>query len=287
MLKALAAIAWLAAAAAATQSPNPRRVFVLALDRTGEPIRDLAAGDLTVTEDGVACRVTRATLGSQPPRIVLLIDSSTTMKGMLVQFRNGLRAFLGALPPELEVAIVSTGRQMRIRVSPTSDRTRLRDGAESFSSDEGPNAFLDSLLESDLRLLRTAPSRWPVFVILTTDAGSTLRLPHIEEFNPFVTDLRARGGTAHVILVQGRNTGITSELAQNLARNTGGIHETMVIPTAIARRMQAAAERIADDLRVMSTRYELEYLCSESRGSAAIEVRALRPGATIQLSVFR
>jgi hypothetical protein len=61
----------------------------------------------------------------------------------------------------------------------------------------------------------------------------------------------------------------------------------MVIPTAIARRVQAAAERIADDLRVMSTRYELEYLCSESRGSAAIEVRALRPGATIQLSVFR
>jgi hypothetical protein len=129
------------------------------------------------------------------------------MKPMLEHFRNGLRVFLDRLPDNFETAIVSTGRQLRIRTPPTTDRARLRAAADGFTSDEGPNAFLDSVLESYQRFLRPNPSSWPVFAILTTDVGGTLREPHIEEFSPFLAEFVARGGTAYAVLLQGRTLG--------------------------------------------------------------------------------
>jgi len=185
-----------------------------------------------------------------------------------------------------EVAFITTGRQLRIRVPPTADRQKLKEAVAVFSSDEGANAFLDSLLEADRRFLRPVPLQWPVFMILTTDGGGTLREPHIDEFNPFVAAFIGRGGAAHAIMIQGKNTGITTELVMTLAGNAGGMRETMVISTAVADRMHAAAQRMAADHRTMATRYEVEYQ-SEGRPDAKIEVETARAGATLVLSQSR
>jgi hypothetical protein len=280
-------IALLVAATSAAQTEFPRRVFVRALDRTGEPIPDLTAGDFDLAENGVARVVTRVTLGSQPPRIVLVVDSSTTMKPMLGHFRNGLRAFLEVLPDNYEVAIVSTGRQMRIRTAPTTDRARLRAAAETFTSDDGRNAFLDSVLESYQRFLRPTPSSWPVLAILTTDFGGTIREPHIDEFSGFVTEFIGRGGTAYALLVQGANSGITSELASHLAAGTAGVVDTIVAPTGVPQRMQSLAQRITGDHRAMHGSYQVEYLSPLNQAGTKVEVQLSRPGATLQVSFRR
>src|SRR5258708_5539090 len=60
--------------------------------------------------------------GPGPVRIVLLVDSSTSVSTMVPQFRAGLNAFLDALPGDPEIALVSTGGQIRIRVPLTTDR---------------------------------------------------------------------------------------------------------------------------------------------------------------------
>src|SRR5262245_55262873 len=113
-------------------------------------------------------RVSAQQRGPMPLRIVLLVDSSFSIASMLPQIRAGLNTFLTELPGTPEIALLSTGGQLRIRVGPTTDRELLRKAAESFAPDGGANSFLDSMLEADRRFLRV-PDRRPVFVILMTD----------------------------------------------------------------------------------------------------------------------
>jgi hypothetical protein len=281
----LAAAALLSPLAVSAQRPAVRRIFVQVVDPSAKPILDLAASDFALTENDVPRKVTRATLVNQPLRIVLLVDSSANMAPWLMQWREGLRAFIEHLPGPHEVALISTGRQLRVRVPPTADRARLLAAADSFTSDEGANAFLDSLMEADKRFLRTDPPRWPVFLILTTDNGATLRELHIEEFNPFVRQFIARAGSAHAVLVQGKNTGITTELVMNLTGNAGGVQDTMVMGNGVPARMHAAALRIHDEYQQMLTRYELEYAGEATTGEVSVDV--WRPDTRVLVSFRR
>ena len=182
-------------------------------------------------------------------RIVLLVDSSSTITPMITDFRAGLAAFLDTLPGEPEIAVISTGSQMRVRVQPTTDRLRLRAAASSFSSDGGGNSLLDSLLEADQRLLKNADGRRSVFVILTTDSGGsgTVTPARVSVYNRFVDDFLARGGRAHAVVVGSVNRGVTTQIAENLARNTGGFYESIVIGNAIPKLMTTMAEYVAAD----------------------------------------
>ena len=182
-------------------------------------------------------------------QIVLLVDSSSTIAPMITDFRAGLAAFLDALPGDPEIAVISTGSQMRVRVQPTTDRVKLRAAASSFSSDGGGNSLLDSLLEADQRVLKNVAERRSVFVILTSDSGGsgTVTPARINVYNKWVDDFIARGGRAHAIVVGSVNRGVTTQIAQNLARNTGGFYESIVIGNAIPKLMITMAEYVAAD----------------------------------------
>jgi von Willebrand factor type A domain len=182
-------------------------------------------------------------------QIVLLVDSSSTIAPMITDFRAGLAAFLDTLPGDPEIALISTGSQMRVRVQPTTDRVKLRAAASSFSSDGGGNSLLDSLLEADQRVLKNVAERRSVFVILTSDSGGsgTVTPARINVYNKWVDDFIARGGRAHAIVVGSVNRGVTTQIAQNLARNTGGFYESIVIGNAIPKLMITMAEYVAAD----------------------------------------
>ena len=91
------------------------------------------------------------------------------------------------------------------------------------------------MLEADKRFLKTAPAQWPAFVIVTTDNGEGRREPNIDDYNKFMNDFLARGGAAHAVIVQGKQTGAVTDMVANLVDNVGGIRHTM-IPTATCRR---------------------------------------------------
>ena len=181
-------------------------------------------------------------------RIVLIVDSSSAVASMLTHFRAGLNSFLDALPGEPEVAIISTGGQLRIRVAPTTDRTKLRAVADGFSSDGGGNSFLDTLLEADRRFLKSAADRRSIVVILTTDAGAAVAEVRVDAYNKFANDFQVRGGRAHAIVVRGVNSGMTTQIAENLTRNTGGYYDVVGIANALPKLMKILAEYVGADL---------------------------------------
>ena len=183
-----------------------------------------------------------------PLRIVLLVDSSTTVSRMLNSFRAGLRGFFEELPGDSEIAIVTTGGQFRIRVPPTSDRQLLAAAVENFSPDGGGNVLFTALLEADARLMKTAPDRRPVFVILAADVNADAFRASINPYNKFLGEFLERGGRAHAVIVRSTDpTGMTTEIAKNLTENTGGFYETVLSATAIPALMKTMAAYVAAD----------------------------------------
>jgi len=194
------------------------------------------------------CGATAQRRGPGPLRIVMLVDSSGTVAQMLPQFRAGMTAFLDALPGSPEIALITTGGQIRIRVAPTTDREKLHKAINSFAADGGGNSFLDTLLEADRRFLVNAGDRRPVFVIMMTDGTMSRGDARVDQYNDWVDTFIRRGGRAHGIVVRGINSGITTEVLMNLTDNTGGFYDSLAVANALPDRMKVLASMVAADM---------------------------------------
>ena len=264
-----------------------RRVFIRATDAAGEPVLDLTAADLRVTENGNPREVTRLALGKAPMRIVLLVDSSAAMSSMINNFRAGLDAFIDTLPAEHDITFISTGGQIRVRTQPSADRLKLKTETARFASDSGANAFLETLIEADKRFLKTAPGQWPVFVIVTTDNGESRSDLRLDEFNKFVTDFMARGGSAHGVIVAGRQVGAVTDLVLNFVENSGGIHGSINTANSLPDKLKAIAERLGFDHRLMADRYEVDFTGDAKLQQPFVNIGVTREGVRVEMSARR
>jgi hypothetical protein len=75
------------------------RVYVAATAAgSGAPVVNLAASEFQILENGVSREVLRATRGTGPMRIALVVDSSGTVAPLLNNVRAGLTTFLDESP---------------------------------------------------------------------------------------------------------------------------------------------------------------------------------------------
>jgi hypothetical protein len=264
-----------------------RSIYVSALDTGGAPVVNLTSADFDVIENGAKRQVLRATLGSEPMRIVLLVDSSTPVGPMMNNFRTALNAFIDELPETEEVAFISSGGQIRVRTPPGTDRARLRAEVARFASEGGANAFLDTMLEADKRFLKPAPSQWPAFVIVTTDNGEGRREPNIDDYNTFMNDFLGRGGAAHAVIVQGKQSGTVTDIVANLVDNTGGMRYTIVADSNLPARLREIANRLADDHQSMMRRYEVAYAGDPTQVLPVVTINVSRDGVNVRMSPRR
>ncbi|MEO7158047.1 MAG: hypothetical protein ABI039_10815 [Vicinamibacterales bacterium] len=264
-----------------------KRIFVSAVDDRGEPVVDLTTTEFHITENGVTREVTRATLGTAPMRVVLMVDSSSAIQPMMVSFRNGLNAFVDALPPEHEVAFVTSGGQIRVRTQPSTTRDPLKTAIGLLAAEGGANAFLETLIESDQRFLKSASDRWPVFVILTTDMADSQREPDVARYNKFMNDFLSRGGNAHAVLMAGKRFGPVTDLTMNLVQNLGGIYTSLVADSGLPERLTAIARRLAEDHLQMRDRYEVEFTGEAKAVQATVNVSVTRDGVMLDMSARR
>ena len=285
----LAAAIALVPAAAPAQSRNAgkmhvRHIFVSVTDAKGAPVEGLSTGDFTVTEGGQARVVSKAGPSKDPMRIALFLDTSDAAAPALAHLRNGVLAFLDALPPEDEVILVTTGRQVRVRVPPTADRKKLKDTAAALFSDGGGTVLMDGLLEIDDRFFKKADDRWPVFVIFTSDGTETSSGSRENEFLKWAPALGARDITAHAFVFKTpKGSGTPEIVTENLTQNTGGRYDVMNTTTALPEKMKALGEKLALAHRNMSAWYEVD-IQTDATGFLAIDMAVQREGVRLQLS---
>ena len=292
LLGFLAAVLALAPAAVHAQSNNSgkthvRHIFVKVTDATGTPVGGLTAADFTVSEGGQPRPVSRVGPAKDPMRIALMLDTSDAAATGLTHMRAGAVAFLDALPPEDEVILITTGRQMRVRVPPTTDRKKLKDTAAGLFTDGAGTVLMDGLLEIDDRFYKKVEDRWPVFVIFTSDGTESSTGGREKEFLKWSPLVGTRGITVHAFVMKTpKGSGMPEIVAENLTTNSGGRYDVMNTTTALPEKMKALGEQLALDHRNLSSWYEVD-IPTEATDSPAIDVAVNRDGVRLQLSSTR
>lgn len=295
---AVLAVALLSTASLAAQKApakgKTRQVFVSVVDRAGAPVLDLQPGDFEVKESGAKRDVVRARLATSPMRVGVIVDTSDAANASLNSIRSALGAFFEALPPEHEALLVSTGRQMRIRVQPTLDRKKLKDAAAGLFMDGGGTQLMEGVLEADDRFMKKAEDRWPVLVVLTTDGTESSPEARENEFNRWLKGLAERGLSVHAIVLKvaagqtgGRNTtGVAEILAMNMTQSSGGRYDFVNTANSIPDKMKALASALAADFTAVRTKYQVDF-ASDAPAGAPVEVGVAREGVTLKITQTR
>jgi len=290
LLAAVAALATPPAAAAQARNAanaHVRHIFVSVTDAKGAAVDGLSAGDFSVSEGGQPRVVSHAGPAKDPMRIALMLDTSDAAAPALTHLRSGVANLLDALPPEDEVILITTGRQMRVRVPPTTDRRKLKETAAGLFTDGAGTVLMDGLLEIDERFFRKADDRWPVFVIVTSDGTEASAGAREKEFLKWTPMLAARGITVHAFVMKTpKSSGMPEIVAENLTQNTGGRYDVMNTTTALPEKMKALGEKLALDHRNMSTWYEVD-IQTDAADVKPVEVAVARDGVRLQISNSR
>jgi hypothetical protein len=288
----LMALFWmLAVAAAPAQKRKPkvghsRHVFVSVTDVAGAPVLDLADADFEVTDGARKREILSSGLAKSPMRIALLVDTSDGTANAITQIRNGLTAFLEALPADAEVMVVSTGRQVRVRLQPTTDRKKALDLAKGMFSDGGATPLRDALLEIDDRFFLKTEDRWPVFIIITGDSAESSAPANETKFNKWLNEIPARGISAHAFALKYRGGGVPDLVAHHVVQTAGGRFDFMNTANALPDKLKVLGEQVANDAKEMSRWYEVEFE-TNSDGSSPVEVGVARVGVGIRVSYRR
>jgi hypothetical protein len=267
-----------------------RQIFVSVTGADGVAISGLSAGDFTVKEGGEARTVSHVGPANEPMRIALMLDTSAGTAPALNHMREAVGAFLDALPPDDEVVLITTGRQVRVRLPPTTDRQKLKDMAASLFNDGGGTVLMDGLLEIDERFFRKAEGRWPVFVIFTSDGNENSGGGRENEFMKWALAVGPRGLTAHALVLKtpkGRDLpeaiGMPEIVAENLAQNTGGEYDVMNTTAVLADKMRALALTLARAHRAMSGWYAID-IQTAATGVKPVDVTVARDGVVLRIS---
>ncbi len=269
-----------------TAKPHPRQIFVSVLDRTGAPVTDVRASEFDVREDGATRAIAKAALAQDPMRIALMLDTGDGMDKALNQMRAAVGDFADAVPPPHEIMLVSTGRQVRVRVQPTADRKRITDAAAGLFLDGAGTPLIDGLMEIDDRYMKTAEDRWPVFVILTSDGTESSAGAKETRFNQWLAALPSRDLSAHAISIKYRGGGMPEMVAQHVVQAVGGYYDYINTSNSLPEKMKAIGRRLAADFERAKSRYRITYI-TDAPDPRPVDVAIARDGVRLELSTGR
>jgi hypothetical protein len=188
-----------------------------------------------------------------PMRIVIMVDNSQTPLDPLPQIRRGLQQFLGALPPNHELMLVTTGGSMNIRVQPTRDYLEVHQavGEINFMRSTG-NALIGSVQEVYDRYLRSVERRFPMILIVSTDGADFSQRVTDKSVNEMLQGLTKTGVLVNAVLLTSTGTSLIRNITLEMIKRTGGAYESATIATALPGRLKVMAGRIAQQYKQVS-----------------------------------
>ncbi len=219
---------WLSA-----QTPQVFQFFVSARDAAGAPVTDLGPEDILMSENGVRQQIAKVEPLAIPMKLTIAVDNGLDSGDVLAHYRSGLKGLVEALPPDVEITLITTAPQPRTVVRPTTDRTQILRGVNGFAPEQSRPRFSDALVEYSERLQREARDRnavpyLPVLLMLST-AGIETRSYQPEAIEKAVAFLVKRRAKVNAIVVSTRPGDITTSAGLDLT-----MQSIVAIPTAKA-----------------------------------------------------
>jgi hypothetical protein len=234
---------WLSA-----QTPQVFQFVVSATDGDGMPVTDIRREDILMSEDGVSQEVVKVEPLAIPMKLTIAVDNGIDSGDAIAHYRSGLTGLVQALPPDVEITLISTAPQPRTVVKATTDRTQILRGITGFAPERSSPRFTDALVEYSQRLQgeakdRRAPPYLPVLVMVSTAATETTTyqpdqiqkaveflVTRHAKFNAIIVSTRV----ADVNTVAGLDSSLQSRVALPSTKATNGRYEALAIPNRLA-----------------------------------------------------
>src|SRR5688572_4637386 len=153
-----------------------RTLFVSALDPRGEPVEGLNPNDFVVTEDGRPREILRVSRAVEPMDIAVLADNSAAADRAIPSLRDGLKAFVGMLAADHQIAIVGLADRPTILQDYTSNRTLLEAATgRLFAMGSSGMTLLDAIVEVSAGVRRREATRAVLVPVITNGVEFTNR----------------------------------------------------------------------------------------------------------------
>ena len=254
-----------------------RTMFVSAVDDRGEPVEGLGPTDFVITEDGRRREVLRVSRAVEPMDIAVLVDNSAAADRAVLSLRDGLKAFIGALAGDNQIALIGLADRPTILVDYTTSRTRLEEAAgRIFSMDSSGMTLLDAITETASGLRRREATRAVIVPVITPGTEFTNRYAR-----DVIRSVQDAGASIHAIVLGVLDFDTTEERERALVldegtKQTGGQHVTLLTEMAVEQALLKLS-------RQLSSQYKVVYGRPESLiPPEKIEVASGRAGVTMR-----
>jgi len=258
-------------AAAQTEAGKPVRVNVSVWDAQGQPITDLTQDDFTILEQGQPQRITRFIKATAPLRLMILVDASESMTGVLPRIRDGLMDFVSSMGLHDEMAVVTFAREPRLDADFSANVERIKKTLADFQvvREQYEVTQLYDALEPALNHLITSTKNMRNGLLLVTDGldrGS-------RQFSEKASLQLASGRfvTVYVVQARGRDRGYL----KNLAGVTAG---------RFLRADEFLEKHLEELAQHLQFHYVLGYVPSGARPAKkpiSLQINVSRPGVKV------
>lgn len=228
------------------------RLLVTVSDPGGAAVQTVDPKDVRITEDGADATVTKVEPVERVPKVQILIDNGLGFPNQSIgDLRKGVAMLLEALPPDIEITLVTTAPQPRFLERATKDRQRLLDAVNRLAPDSGAGRFVESLAEATERIERDKEQdAGYVIVSMGTSSGDTnVRERDIKQIQERVLKY---GAIVHVVLLNsvGRSSGgaIQGDLGQAVAQMSGGRFENIAVANRVVTLLPEIGSEMAKTL---------------------------------------
>ncbi|HYN10224.1 MAG TPA: hypothetical protein VES67_22755 [Vicinamibacterales bacterium] len=280
--------------AARTQTAADKSIFVTVLDSDAKPVKDLAAAEFGIREDGVIREVSGVKPATQPLFITLLGDTSKAAGGsgfsagragsseLIRDIRVSLTSFvrqIAAASPESQMSLMEFGQAAITITNFTAKTADLEKGINRlFPKPDAASVLLEALMEASKNLGKRASPRRAI-VILNIEPGEEQSREQPQRIND---ELRKSGVQLWAVSLQTgslRNP-VRDLVLDTLTRNTGGKREFILGQSAVENVLKGYAD-------ALTSQYEVSYKRPAGTTTAKlVEVAVARPGLKLYAPVW-
>jgi hypothetical protein len=267
----------------AAHAQQPIQIFLSAVDAEAKPVVDLREEEIDIQVDGAACPIARFEAINWPTKLTVMVDNSPVFNDSLRQLRESLRAFFNAIPPSMEVSLISTAPAPRFVYKAGNDRVKLMSSIDLLTPDSAAPRFIDALAEAADRAVKEKAGKevknfFPVFFIVGNNGveGSN---PRDYQVNKLFKQTLESSATVHVVMLSSSSRQLDIgagtnqiEVGLKLTQLTGGRYEAIAAQTRLTSLLPEFATQIAQSQVRQSNQYRIT--CQPPAGSKPQRITA-------------